>query len=266
MTTAPGSSLPGAWRDLRRLTPARLALGRTGGSVATADLLDFRLAHARARDAVHAPFDAAALAADLQAGGVATVTLASAAPDRATYLRRPDLGRRLSEAARGRLTELPPADFDIALIVSDGLSALAAARQAAPTVLALHAHLQALGWRVAPILIVPLARVKLQDEIGAVLAVRHTVLLLGERPGLGAPDSLGAYLTHRPHAGCTDADRNCVSNIRPAGLTPVAAAAKLAQLLAASVHLGCSGVRLKDIDLPPLPPPTGSIALPPSNA
>ncbi len=256
---SPGAPPPEAWTQLRRFTAARLALSRTGGSVPLAAALDFRLAHARARDAVHTPFDAGALAGALREAGHKTTRLATRARDRATYLQRPDLGRHLDRESVAVLAQLredtPPAD--IALIVSDGLSALAIERHGATTILALQAHLANFGWRVAPIFIVPFARVKLQDQIGELLGVRHTVMVLGERPGLGAPDSLGAYFTYQPRAACRDADRNCVSNIRTAGLSPVAAATKLAQLLAESAHLGYSGVRLKDTALPPLPAPSG---------
>lgn len=219
-------------------------------------LLDFRLAHARARDAVQAPFNPAALAATFADAGIATLELTTQARDRATYLRRPDLGRRLDAAAIAALQPLRETPADVALIISDGLSALAAQRQAAATAIALHRHLTRREWTLHPLLLVPFARVKLQDEIGEILGVRHTVMLLGERPGLGSPDSLGAYFTYHPRAACTDADRNCVSNIRPAGLPPEAAATKLDLLLAESCRLAISGVQLKDIQPNSLPAPS----------
>ena len=243
-----------AWHDLRRFTDARIALGRTGGSVRTDTLLDFRLSHARARDAVHAEFDPTRITRPLNDAGIRTQILTTRATDRSAYLLRPDLGRRLSPASANTLKEwrtataTPP---DVTLIISDGLSALAAERQAPATVLALYHELCDKGWNVGPVLVVPYARVKLQDEIGGCLGSRQTVMLLGERPGLGTPDSLGAYFTYRPHARCTDADRNCVSNIRPAGLPPRQAATKLARLLFDSVSQKLSGVRLKD-HCPPL--------------
>jgi ethanolamine ammonia-lyase small subunit len=236
------------WFALNRFTTARIALGRAGGSLRTAAQLDFRLSHARARDAVQTPFEADALERSLRAEGLASERLMTAAPDRTTYLLRPDLGRRLSDASRARLsdTAVLHGPRDLVILVSDGLSAQAAGRHAAATIVPLVAHLAAAGWSIHPVLIVPLARVKLQDEVGELLAARHALMLLGERPGLGAPDSLGAYFTFRPRAACTDADRNCVSNIRTEGLAPSAAARKLAQLLLESARRGVSGVALKD--------------------
>ncbi len=238
------------WIDLRRFTAARIALGRSGGSQRTQTVLDFRLAHARARDAVQAPFDPASVIAPLVAAGLASESLATAAPDRRAYLLRPDLGRRLDEASREKLSALARTQGfsspDLVLIVSDGLAAQAAERHAAAVILPLVAALRAAGWRIAPVLIAPFARVKLQDEIGALLGARFSLMLLGERPGLGTPDSLGAYFTARPAPDRTDADRNCVSNIRPEGLPPARAAATLARLLAESARTGLGGVRLKD--------------------
>ena len=238
------------WLNLRRFTAARIALGRAGGSQRTETVLDFRLSHARARDAVLAPFDPATVAASLDAAGLATGTLATAVPDRRAYLLRPDLGRQLDDASRSRLDALAAAPGfappDLVIIVSDGLAAQAAERHAATVILPLAAELRTTGWRLAPICLVPLARVKLQDEIGTALGARFSLMLLGERPGLGAPDSLGAYLTARPAPERVDADRNCVSNIRPEGLPPAQAAAKLAWLLRESARTGLSGVALKD--------------------
>jgi ethanolamine ammonia-lyase small subunit len=251
-TEPPTAAAPGRdpWLDLRRYTAARIALGRSGGSQRTETVLDFRLAHARARDAVHAPFDPAAVTAPLLAAGLAPRLLATAVGDRRDYLLRPDLGRRLDAASREKLAALAAAPGfatpDLVLIVSDGLAAQAAERHAAATLLPLAAGLRAAGWRLAPVFVVPLARVKLQDEIGAALGARYTLMLLGERPGLGTPDSLGAYLTAHPAPERTDADRNCVSNIRPEGLPPARAAAKLAWLLTESARTGRSGVHLKD--------------------
>jgi ethanolamine ammonia-lyase small subunit len=158
------------------------------------------------------------------------------------------LGRRLAESSRTQLAALAPAwgRRDVVILISDGLAAQAAERHAVATVTLLADHLVAAGWTLYPILVAPLGRVKLQDEVGQLLGARHALMLLGERPGLGTPDSLGAYLTHNPRATCTDADRNCVSNIRPEGLPPAAAARKLAYLLIESARLGVSGVALKD--------------------
>ncbi len=251
MLSCPEPSLPARpdpWTALRAHTPARIALGRAGGRLPTAARLDFLLAHARARDAVQAILDAEALGRDLGAAGIAYARAATGATDRATYLARPDLGRRFAQDSRDALAARHGdwANCDLAVIVSDGLSAPAAQRHAVPTLQPLLARLTAAGWRVAPVLLVPFARVKLQDELGTLLRCRLSLVLLGERPGLGAPDSLGAYLTFGPGAGRTDADRNCVSNIRPEGLPPTAAAARLADLLLAAARLGRSGTGLKE--------------------
>ncbi|MDR1888859.1 MAG: ethanolamine ammonia-lyase subunit EutC [Zoogloeaceae bacterium] len=236
------------WSALQHLTSARIALGRTGGSLRTRSVLDFRLAHARARDAVHAPFALDEMERQFSAHQIATERLATAINDRPTYLMRPDLGRQLDPASRAILRRIL-ADYgqrDLAILVSDGHSAQATLRHAAETVARLAHYLDTAGWTRYPVLLIPFARVKLQDEIGALLHVRHTLIFLGERPGLSAPDSLGAYFTHNPNPACTDADRNCVSNIRPEGLPIAAAAQKLAQLLLESARLGVSGVNLKD--------------------
>ncbi len=245
------------WLELAGFTSARVALGRAGGSLRTGSLLDFRLAHARARDAVQSAFNAGGLERDLKRHGLASCSLATSASDRRTFLIRPDLGRRLDDASRQRLQELATGwgHRDLAILVSDGLAAQAAERHAVAAIVPLVEELQGAGWSLFPILIVPYGRVKLQDEVGRLLGARHTLMLLGERPGLGSPDSLGAYFTFEPRADRTDADRNCVSNIRPEGLPPAAAARKLAQLLVESARLGVSGVALKDTGLPKPPKP-----------
>jgi len=244
-----------SWRFLRQHTAARIALGRTGGSQRTDSVLDFRLSHARARDAVHSPFDADTLEQSMRSRGLFTFRLSTAAADRRMYLIRPDLGRRLDDYSR-KLIFANTATWsrrDLAIIVSDGLAAQAAEQHAIDLLLPLVGHLITDGWTLYPIFVVPFARVKLQDEIGELLGARHTLMLLGERPGLGSPDSLGAYFTFNPRAACTDADRNCISNIRPEGLPPVVAADKLARLLTESARLCISGVALKDSALPPSP-------------
>ena len=245
--------LPDPWSALRRFTPARIALGRSGGSLPTRELLAFAHDHALARDAVQAPFDAVALATVLAALHDPVLTLASAAPDRAAYLQRPDLGRRLSAGSIAQLSALAPAPCDLVLLVSDGLSALAAQRQAPLLLAALLPQLRAAGFTLGPLCVVRHARVALQDEAGAILQARQSLLLLGERPGLGTPDSLGAYLTYAPRLGRTDAERNCVSNIRPDGLSPAAAARTITALLVASRQLQLSGTRLKEDNRPGLP-------------
>jgi ethanolamine ammonia-lyase small subunit len=231
---------------LRRHTEARIGLGRFGAGVPTAAHLDFAEAHAKARDAVHAGFEADAIAAGLCEGGVASVHIASQAGDRATYLRRPDLGRRLSEASRAKLQALPrDAAPDLCLIIGDGLSARAVNTYAARTALGILRLLPG-EWHVAPVVLASGARVALSDPVGVALGAKLVLMLIGERPGLSAADSLGAYLTFGPRIGNTDADRNCVSNIRSGGLVPTLAAAKLAGFLTRARALGFSGVRLKD--------------------
>jgi ethanolamine ammonia-lyase small subunit len=187
------------------------------------------------------------LAAELELAGLTTIALESSATTREEYLRRPDLGKRLSDDSRTRLAEIVAGNLvcDLCLIVSDGLSAQAT-RHAPQVLVPLHARLVAAGWSVAPIIVVGLGRVSIQDEIGQCLRASLSLILLGERPGLGTPDSLGAYFIFGPQAGRSDADRNCVSNIRPGGLLPVTAAETLHDLLTASRHRQLSGVELKD--------------------
>ncbi len=232
---------------LRRHTPARIALGRAGTSLPTHALLRFAADHAEARDAVWVALDGAALAGTLHARGWATLPVHSQAPDRATYLRRPDWGRRLAAASAQRLREAAAATgpVDLAIVLGDGLSARAV-QQHAPPLLAALQPLLAAHWRLAPLVIAHQARVALADEVGALLQARLVLVLLGERPGLSAPHSLGAYLTYQPTVGCTDAQRNCVSNIRPDGLGPVQAAQRLAWLLTEALRRRVSGVALKD--------------------
>lgn len=241
--TSPWLMASDPWSALRQQTAARIALGRAGGSLPTREQLDFRLAHARARDAVLSAFDAPALAARL--GGIA---VKSAATTRAVYLQRPDLGRSLAPASRGMLTEIAQthSPCDLVIVVSDGLSTLAAETQSAPLLQALVPLLRASGWNLAPTIVAQHGRVALQDEIGEIFRASLSLILLGERPGLGNADSLGAYFTYNPRPGRTDAERNCVSNIREGGLSPAAAAAKLHWLLEQARRLKVGGVRLKD--------------------
>jgi ethanolamine ammonia-lyase small subunit len=238
---------PDAWTHLKAFTAARIALGRSGASLPTRQRLAFQLALARARDAVHAPFDPAGLASQLAGLPVSSVLLASNASDRPTYLQRPDLGRHLATTSH-QLLEFHQAKgpWDLVIVLSDGLSPLATLRQARPLLAVLLPKLLPAGWRVAPLMILANARVAVQDEIGGLLSATLSLMLLGERPGLDSPDSLGAYFTFQPRPGKTDADRNCVSNIRPEGLPPEAAAEKLFALLTQSRQRQLSGVGLKD--------------------
>lgn len=236
------------WGALRQFTAARIALGRSGVSQPTAPQLAFQLAHARARDAVHLALDPVALGEALHAAsGLPCISLHSAAPDRNTYLQRPDLGRRLDDASRAKLTVAAAGSrYDLALVVADGLSALAIEQNAAPLIRALMARLSAEQWRLAPITIVQQGRVAIGDEIAHLLDAQVVVVLIGERPGLSSPDSMGLYLTWAPRPGLTDASRNCISNVRPAGLTCDAAAFKLHYLLSEARRRQLSGVALKD--------------------
>ena len=233
------SVIPNPWQALRSLTQARIALGRAGISVPTSAQLAFQLAHAQARDAVHRPLDTAAL-------GGAHLLVHSACPDRATYLQRPDLGRTLDEPSRALLAAVAPPACDLALVLADGLSALAIEQNAPPFLDALLPRLAQDGWSLAPMIVVLQGRVAIGDEIGAVLNARAVVVLIGERPGLSSPDSMGLYLTWAPRAGLTDANRNCISNVRLAGLGYAEAAHKLHYLLDQARTRGLSGVELKD--------------------
>lgn len=233
------------WQRLRALTPARIALGRAGAALPTDAVLAFDLAQAQARDAVHAALDVPRLVAELAAEGWASSVVHSQAADRASYLRRPDLGRRLAAAARARLAP-PAADgCELAFVIGDGLSALAAHNHAVALLRATRPLLDP-AWRIAPVCVATQARVALGDEIGAALAARLVAVLIGERPGLSAPDSLGVYLTYDPRPGRRDAERNCLSNIRPAGLPIATAARKLAWHLHEALRRRLTGVALKD--------------------
>ncbi len=233
------------WGELRQFTAARIALGRAGISMPTAPQLAFQLAHARARDAVHRELDAAALAQALSASlGMACITLHSAAPDRATYLRRPDLGRRLDEASRLSLAP-HAARCDIGFVIADGLSALAIEQHALPFLREWNA-LAAGAMSMAPLVIVRQGRVAVGDEVAQLLGVQLVVVMIGERPGLSSPDSMGLYLTWQPRVGMTDERRNCISNVRPAGLELAGAARKLHYLVREARRRGLSGVALKE--------------------
>lgn len=242
----------------KSVTPARLSLGRAGAGMPTRAVLDFGIAHAEARDAVHARMVPEALAADLASLGLEIVSVESAAPDRETYLRRPDFGRRLSRASRTVLAARPRVVSDVLVVVADGLSARAVTDNAVATVQALAPLLDARALKLGAIVLASQARVALGDEIGALLGARLVVVLVGERPGLSAADSLGAYVTFGPKVGRSDAERNCVSNIRSAGLPPKEAAGVLVWLIERAFGLGLTGVQLKDES-------GGLSALPPSS-
>jgi ethanolamine ammonia-lyase small subunit len=256
---ADSSVVTNPWSVLRRFTPARIGLGRSGVSMPTSAQLDFQLAHAQARDAVHRPLEVDSLCADIEVLGLATVPLHSAATTRAMYLQRPDLGRQLGTESRLRLEALRVerhaqgvCSHDLAFAVADGLSALAVQRHAARLLAQVLALLtpsgseELSGWSIAPVAVVEQGRVAVGDGIGELLDSRIVVVLIGERPGLSSPDSLGLYLTWAPRPGRNDAERNCISNVRPEGLSYRDAAAKLVYLLEQARSRQLTGVGLKD--------------------
>jgi ethanolamine ammonia-lyase small subunit len=230
--------------ELRALTPARVGLGRAGASLPTRALLDFTLDHARARDAVHSPFDVQTIISALSGLGLETLAVSSQVPDRTDYLKRPDLGRKLDAESLRLLAQRDGAACDVAIMVGDGLSPAAVNAHAVGLVQILLPRLS--GLAIGPVVIASGARVALGDEIGALLKARMTIMLIGERPGLSAPHSLGGYLTFAPKPGLTDAERNCVSNIQAAGLSYDEAAIKIAWLAREGLARGATGVALKD--------------------
>jgi len=243
--------VPAPWHALRQFTDARIALGAAGISQPTGAQLDFQLAHARARDAVHLPLDTDVLSPALQAAwphASPALLLHSAAANRNIYLQRPDLGRRLDAPSRSLLPDSDDRSrrCDLAIVVADGLSSYAIAQNAAPFLAALHLQLAAEAWTLAPLAIVQQGRVAVGDEVGELLRAKLVVVLIGERPGLSAPDSMGIYMTWAPRVGLTDERRNCISNVRPAGLGYAQAAAKLQYLLGQAQLRQLSGVALKD--------------------
>ncbi len=239
------------WSELRRHTPARIALGRAGNSLPTAELLRFSAAHARARDAVHVALDTDVLTTALTGIGWPPVLVASQATTRDEYLRRPDQGRRLRTEDLQRLRDMATGPVDLVVVLGDGLSALAVQLHALAVLTSLHRALdistvEDKPLHCAPLVVATQARVALADDVGAALQARLALILVGERPGLSAADSLGAYLTMDPRVGRTDAERNCVSNIRPEGLAPQAAGQRLAWLVRQALRRGLTGVGLKD--------------------
>jgi ethanolamine ammonia-lyase small subunit len=239
------STVQDPWADLKQFTRARIALGRVGSSLPTKEILDFGMSHAMARDAVHLALDIDTLQSQIESLGFEVLKLHSCAPDRASYLLRPDWGRRLNEQSAEIIKALPQQKIDISIVIGDGLSSLGVQKHAAPMLRAIQAAMSS-EWKIGPVVITSQARVALADEVGELLSSRMVILLIGERPGLSSPDSLGLYLTYQPKVGCSDADRNCISNVRPEGLSYEAAAKKLIWLAKESMRLKVSGVALKD--------------------
>lgn len=239
------STVQDPWGDLKQFTRARIALGRVGSSLPTREILSFGMSHAMARDAVHLALDTDILQSQIESLGVEVLKLHSRAPDRASYLLRPDWGRRLSDESAEIIKALPQEKIDVSIVIGDGLSSLAVQKHAAPMLQAIQQTMPS-EWKLGPVVIASQARVALADEVGELMHARMVILLIGERPGLSSPDSLGLYLTYQPKVGCSDADRNCISNVRPEGLNYEAAAKKLMWLAQESMRLKVSGVALKD--------------------
>jgi ethanolamine ammonia-lyase small subunit len=242
MTTDP-------WSNLRQFTDARIGLGRSGAAMPTREVLNFALSHAMARDAVTTPLDWTPIENGLQELGLETLRIKSASHDRSEYLRRPDLGRRLSVDSREdlqRASEKASSKPDLIVLIGDGLSSMGVAANIVPMMSAFLDHVRQSGWTLGPLLLADDARVALGDEAGEILGAKAVLVLIGERPGLSSPDSLGAYLTFGPRVGLKDADRNCISNIRQRGLSYDEAAFKVAWLLREAIRRGLSGVNLKD--------------------
>lgn len=235
------------WHSLKQFTPARIALGRAGMSLPTQACLEFQLAHALARDAVNVPLDFAGLEQRLNRQGHPTLTLQTRAENQSVYLQRPDLGRLLSESAQARLQHTAPLPCDAVVVVADGLSSAAIEHHAEPFLKVLLPELQHRGYRLPPVCLVKHGRVAIGDAIAEHFAARLCIVLIGERPGLSSPDSMGIYFTYQAKSGIsTDADRNCISNIHNNGLSYGQALKKLLFLIKESEILQLSGVQLKD--------------------
>ena len=240
------SFIPDAWSSLKTFTNARIALGRTGVATPLKEVLDFKMCHARARDAVYSALAVEELERSLELFQMPVMLVKSKAGDRAVYLQRPDLGRTLHESSVTHLKNETSHSTDVAIIIADGLSAIAINEHALPVIKKLIPLLKQAVLTIAPLVIAEHARVAIADEIGSILQAKLSLILIGERPGLSSPDSMGAYITFDPKPGTTDEARNCISNIRPEGLSYDLAAEKIAKLIKASLQLKLSGVALKD--------------------
>ena len=240
------SFIPDTWESLKTFTNARIALGRTGVATPLKEILDFRMCHAHARDAVYSVLNIDELTEALQPFQIPIITVNSKASERTVYLQRPDLGRKLNDASANNLKNETSHSADVAIIIADGLSATAINEHAVHVVKKLIPLLKQSVLTITPLVIAEQARVAIADEIGAILQAKLSVILIGERPGLSSPDSMGAYITYQPVPGKTDESRNCISNIRPEGLGYELAAAKIAKLIKTSLQLKLSGISLKD--------------------
>jgi ethanolamine ammonia-lyase small subunit len=228
-------------------TQARIGLGRSGHSIPTSEVLELRWAHAVARDAVLSPWQIESAREVLAAQGEETITLSSQIQNREEYLRRPDLGRRLSQGSLDQLTRLKAQQYQLAFVVSDGLSSAAVDRHLIPFWSVLRSRLEQFRLKIAPLILIPYSRVAISDDVGGALGAELVVILVGERPGLSSADSLGAYLTYDPKPGKTDSERNCISNIRPPhGCSYEIAAEKLSYLIRESLVRKLSGIQLKE--------------------
>ena len=236
-----------AWVNLKQFTQARIAQGRAGCALTTQAALEFQMAHAKARDSVHQDWDIAALSQEIESLGLQSLVLQTAVKDRSQYLQRPDLGRQLDQSSIDTLQKYKTAHYDVVICLSNGLSSTAVSKHGLGLLQAIVARFQTMNLRLGPICLVANARVALSDAIANHLSSDVAVMMIGERPGLSADDSLGLYLTYQPRMDNTDANRNCISNIRPPeGLAYESAAQKLAYLIQNAYRLGYSGVMLKD--------------------
>jgi ethanolamine ammonia-lyase small subunit len=234
------------WSNLKKFTDARIGLGRSGSGMPTGEVLGFSLAHAMARDAVLTPLDWEAIESSAARLGLETKRVSSAVSDRSEYLRRPDLGRQLNAASRQSLAENPGVRPDLLIVVGDGLSSKAVAANFEPMLMALLPFIREKSWKLGPLILAHQARVALGDDAGEIMGAKAVLMLIGERPGLSSPDSLGAYITYKPRVGLKDADRNCISNIRVRGLSYHDAAFKMTWLIDQAFKRQMTGVGLKD--------------------
>ncbi|MFI8143820.1 ethanolamine ammonia-lyase subunit EutC [Acinetobacter sp. ABJ_C5_2] len=244
----PSSTHQDQWEKLKQFTDARIALGRAGCSIPTQALLEFQLSHAQAKDAVYQDMDVSYLSEQLAQRQLQSLHVHSNAPNKEIYLKRPDLGRQLSDQSKGLIKKYAedPQRYDVCIVVGDGLSARAIEANAIPFITTLSEQVQQENWTLAPIALATGSRVALGDEVAEIFKAPMLVMLIGERPGLSSPDSMGIYYTWNAYSGCLDAKRNCISNVRSAGLSIPVAVQRLMALMKKSKQLGFSGVNLKD--------------------